>query len=73
MLNPIERGFHNLVQEENRFSGIDVRIICDETNNTPEVVDNNIMVARVEWRLNKLGETIQYVDLTFGDVEVEWN
>jgi hypothetical protein len=31
------------------------------------------MVARVEWRLNKLGETIQYVDLTFGDVEVEWN
>jgi hypothetical protein len=73
LLNPIERGFHKLVQEENRFSGIDVRIICDETNNTPEVVDNNIMVARVEWRLNKLGETIQYVDLTFGDIEVEWN
>ena len=63
----------NLVKEEKRFSNIDIRIICDETNNTPEVIDNNILVARVEWKLNKLDETIHYVDLTFGDVEVEWN
>ena len=73
LLNPIEKGFDKLVQEENRFSRIDVRVICDEENNTPEVIDKNILVARVEWKLNKLDETIHYVDLTFGDVELEWN
>ena len=73
LLNPIEKGFDKLVQEENRSSRIDVRIICDEENNTPEVIDKNILVARVEWKLNKLDETIHYVDLTFGDVELEWN
>ena len=72
LLNLIEKGFDKLVQEENRFSRIDVRVICDEENNTPEVVDKNILVARVEWRLNKLDETIHYVNLTFGDVELEW-
>lgn len=73
LLNPIEKGFDKLVQEENRSSRIDVRVICDEENNTPEVIDKNILVARVEWKLNKLDETIHYVDLTFGDVELEWN
>lgn len=73
LLNLIERGFDKLVREENRFSRIDVRVICDEENNTPEVVDKNILVARVEWKPNKLDETVHYVDLTFGDVELEWN
>lgn len=73
LMHPIEKRFYNLLQEENRFSGIDVRVICDEENNTPEVIDKNILVARVEWKLNKLDETIHYVDLTFGDVELEWN
>ena len=73
LMYPIEKGFDKLVQEENRSSRIDVRIICDEENNTPEVIDKNILVARVEWKLNKLDETIHYVDLTFGDVELEWN
>jgi len=73
LLNLIEIGFDKLVQEENRFSRIDVRVICDEENNTPEVIDKNILVARVEWKLNKLDETIHYVDLTFGNVELEWN
>ena len=73
LLNPIEKGFDKLVQEENRSSRIDVRVICDEENNTPEVIDKNILVARVEWKLNKLDETIHYVNLTFGDVELEWN
>jgi hypothetical protein len=73
LMHPIEKGFDKLVQEENRFSRIDVRVICDEENNTPEVIDKNILVARVEWKLNKLDETIHYVDLTFGNVELEWN
>ena len=73
LMHPIEKRFDSLVNEEKRFSNIDIRIICDETNNTPEVIDNNILVARVEWKLNKLDETIHYVDLTFGNVELEWN
>ena len=73
LMHPIEMRFDNLVKEEKRFSNIDIRIICDEINNTPEVVDDNILVARVEWKLNKFDETIHYVDLTFGNVEIEWN
>lgn len=68
LLHPIEERFDNLSKEEKRFSSINIRIICDENNNTPEVVDMNIMVARVEWKLNKFDDTIHYVDLTFGGV-----
>ena len=42
LMHPIEKRFDNLVKEEKRFSNIDIRIICDETNNTPEVIDKNI-------------------------------
>ena len=73
LMHPIEKRFDNLVKEEKRFSNIDIRIICDETNNPPEVVDDNILVARVEWKLNKFDDTSHYVDLTFGDVEIELN
>ena len=73
LMHPIEERFDNLVKEEKRFSSISIRIICDEIINPPEVVDSNIMVARVEWKLNRFDETIYHVDLTFGDVEVEWN
>ena len=73
LMHPIEERFANLVREEKRNNIISVRIICDETTNTPEVIDNNIMIVRVEWKLNKFDDTIHYVDLTFGDVEVEWN
>ena len=41
-------------------------ITCDETNNSPKVIDNNQMIARVEWRYNKFNQTIHYVDLEFG-------
>jgi hypothetical protein len=41
-------------------------ITCDETNNSPKVIDNNQMIARVEWRYNKFDQTIHYVDLEFG-------
>jgi len=51
-----------------------VRIICDEANNTPEVIDNNQMVARVEWRKNKFDTEVKYIDLVFGvGVEIIWN
>jgi hypothetical protein len=73
LMHPIEKRFDNLVKEEKRFSNIDIRIICDEENNTPEVIDKNTLVARVEWKLNKLDETIHYVNLTFGNVEIELN
>lgn len=73
LMHPIEERFDNLVKEEKRYNNIDIRIICDETNNPPEVVDDNIMIARVEWKLNKFDDTIHYVDLTFGDVEIKWN
>jgi hypothetical protein len=50
---------------------IGIRVICDESNNTPEVIDNNQMIARVEWRLDKF-DNPHYINLTFGDVEPLW-
>ena len=41
-----------------------VVIICDETNNTPEAIDNNIVIARVIWVDNNLHK---YQDLFFGE------
>jgi len=55
-----------LFQLEASLSVAGLRIICDETNNSPEVMDNNQMIARVEWRYNKFDQTIHYVDLEFG-------
>ena len=42
-------------------------IICDETNNTPELIDGCICIARVQW-INKAME-FTYVDLIFGTPE----
>ena len=47
------------------------RVIIDETNNTPEVIDNNIMMARIEWSYGVFGE-YQYIDLEFGRLEIKW-
>jgi len=47
------------------------RVIIDETNNTPEVIDNNIMMARIVWDCGVSGE-YQYIDLEFGRVEMKW-
>jgi len=41
------------------------RIICDETNNTPEVVDQNILLVRLEYGDGK------YIDLPFGKNDYE--
>ena len=42
-------------------------VICDETNNTPELIDACVCIARVSW-INKAME-ISYVDLIFGTPE----
>lgn len=44
-----------------------VTIICDETNNTPEIIDMNCLVARV-YTLDNFGE-IRYGDLVLGSDE----
>ena len=65
----ITEQLHSL--EVNKF-----RVIIDETNNPPEVVDGNIMMARIEWSGRVLGEhqyIDQYIDLVFGDVETGWD
>ena len=41
-----------------------IEIICDETNNTPEVINNNIVIARVMWIDNNIHK---YQDLFFGE------
>lgn len=48
------------------------RITCDETNNTPEVIDSNQLALRFEWtENNEVG--FNYINLFFGrDVEVDW-
>ena len=39
-------------------------VICDETNNTPMLIDGCMCIARVQW-INKAME-LTYVDLVFG-------
>jgi hypothetical protein len=41
-----------------------IEIICDETNNTPEAIDNKIVIARVMWNDNRIHK---YQDLFFGE------
>ena len=52
----------------------EIRIICDEANNTPKVIESHQLIARVEWKMkNRFNKEIKYVDLVFGDnVELEW-
>jgi hypothetical protein len=63
-----------ILQElDGRLDAIGIRIIADETNNTPEVIDSQQLVAKVEWRESKFTNDINYIDLVFGrDVEVDW-
>lgn len=56
----------------NKLEVYGIQIICNETNNNPEVIGNHQMVARVIWTLNKFDLEVHYVDLVFGDVEMIW-
>jgi len=42
-------------------------ITCDETNNTPDIIDACVCIARVSW-INK-AMNYSYVDLIFGSKE----
>jgi hypothetical protein len=51
-----------------RLSDYKIRVTCDQTLNPPEVVDNNIMVARIEWLTpSRFDKHVNYIDLRFGD------
>jgi hypothetical protein len=61
----------NLLNDKLKVYGL--QIICDETNNTSEVMDNHQMVARVRWMdANRFNLEVHHVDLVFGDVEIVW-
>jgi len=50
-------------------------VICDETNNSPEVLDKQILVARIEYHKDEEPntDTYSYMDLIFGrNIELEW-
>lgn len=62
-----------LVGLEKELVGYKIIVTCNETNNTPQVIDNNQLVAKVQWKLpGRVDKTIHHIDLTFGDVEVIW-
>jgi len=42
-------------------------VICDETNNPPDIINACVCVARVMWM--EKGMEIKYVDLIFGNPE----
>lgn len=44
------------------------KIFCDETNNPPNIIDSNILIARIYW---KNDGKVKYIDLTFGK-EMKW-
>lgn len=57
----IKEGLYEIL----RNPEVPVIVVCDETNNTCETVDRNIIIARVIW----VEETnsSKYIDLVFGD------
>lgn len=59
------RGFRNKIKNMLIDELDDCEIVCDETNNPPDVIDNNCLVAKVLWRKqNQL--KYEYVNLVFG-------
>ena len=51
------------------FDPIDLKVKCDEENNSPDIVDQQCLVAKVSWkeRINSI-ET-SFADLVFGQPE----
>jgi len=48
-------------------------VICDESNNPPDVVDSQCIIAKVIWKKHPSYEEISYVDLLFGSKEAREN
>jgi len=44
----------------------DCEVTCDETNNSTDIIEAQVCVARVQWNI---GYVIKYVDLIFGTPE----
>lgn len=42
-------------------------VICDETNNTPMLIDNCVAIARLSWLSGAM--ELKYVDMIFGNPE----
>ena len=49
------------------------RVICDESNNPPDVIDSGLMVARVEWLVDRFDKDVKYIDLHFGAEDIIWD
>ena len=49
--------------------GNEVSVMCDETNNTQFVLDNNCIVARVSWRHFHSPYEYHFCNLVFGQDE----
>lgn len=62
---PFERKY---IKEhlEVSLAAYNVEVICDESNNPPDVMDDNDLVARVMWKNKRLEQ--KYVDLHFGKI-----
>lgn len=56
---------------EHKLNGYVDGVICDETNNTSEIIDSQRLVAKI-WSKTQT-EDIKYINLIFGDVEVNWD
>lgn len=61
---------HKTTQALIKLLPFTTRVICDLANNPPDVIDDNIMIARVEYTRRM---KFHYVDLTFGNVKINWD
>jgi len=47
-------------------------IRCDEKNNTHSIIKHNMVIARVKYYKNYDEEETYFIDLIFGDLDVEF-
>ena len=56
-----------LIKESFKELLVGIDVICDETNNPPDIIDKNIGMARVKYNFDYDNMKYDYIDLTFGE------
>lgn len=70
MVNKKLRDFVYISMMEKLNDVID-KIICDESNNPPDIVDDGIIICRVIWNIDvNSPSSFDYIDLPFGKLNI---
>lgn len=70
MVNKKLRDFVYISMME-RLNDVIDKIICDESNNPPDIVDDSIIICRVIWNIDvNSPSSFDYIDLPFGKLNI---